>query len=55
MLLLLPLKLSIKIRNSSLFFYLKTAIDVLETKYGSGTGTGTGTVTCYKSEPEPET
>jgi hypothetical protein len=27
-------------------FFLKTAFDVLETRYGSRTGTGTGTVTC---------
>ncbi len=37
-------------------YFLKTAINGLETRYGSGSGSesGIGTVMCKKSEPEPE-
>ncbi len=34
--------------------YWWSAINGLETRYGSGTGSETGTVMCQKSEPEPE-
>jgi hypothetical protein len=41
--------------KEKLFFlnrYYLSAINGLETRYGSGTGTGT--LMCQKSEPEPE-
>ncbi len=41
-----------KVPGNKKKYFLKTAINGLETRYG--TGSGTGTVMCQKSELEPE-